>query len=80
MLTFIKRLTAALGLLAVVMAVYLFVARPYQLNWGATEQEISAPMPGDELDPAPDFFATRAITITAYSGDVDRVFRVMPIT
>ncbi|MFC2054563.1 hypothetical protein ACFLV7_09770 [Chloroflexota bacterium] len=60
---FLKRLIAALGLLAVVMVGYLFVARPYQLNWGATEQEISAPMPGDEFDTAPDFFATRAITI-----------------
>jgi hypothetical protein len=63
MLPFIKRLIAALGLLVIIMALYLFVARPYQLTWGATEAEISAPMPGDELDPAPDFFATRAISI-----------------
>ena len=39
MLPFIKRLIAALGLLAIVMAGYLFVARPYQLHWGATEKD-----------------------------------------
>jgi hypothetical protein len=63
MFTFIKRLLAALGALAVVMAIYYFVARPYQLHWGATKEEISALLPGDERNPEPDFFATRAITI-----------------
>ena len=70
MLPVIKRLVAALGLLAIVMAVYLFVARPYQLHWGATEAEKSAPMPGDELDTSPDFFATRAITINGTPQEI----------
>jgi hypothetical protein len=70
MLPIIKRLIAALGLLAIVMAVYLFVARPYQLHWGATEAEKSAPMPGDELDATPDFFATRAITINGTPQEI----------
>jgi hypothetical protein len=52
-----------MGLLAIVMAAYLFVARPYQLHWGVTEEEISTPMPGDDFDTSPDFLATRAITI-----------------
>ena len=63
MSSFIQRLIAALGLIAIVMAGYFWLARPYQLHWGATEEEISASMPGDEREPDPDFFATRAITI-----------------
>jgi hypothetical protein len=58
-----KRLIPVLGLIATVLAGYFFVARPYQLHWGATEEEASASMPGDEFDAAPDFLATRAITI-----------------
>jgi len=60
---FIKRLIALMGLLAIVMVAYLFLARPYQLHWGATKEEISALMPGDDFDTSPDFLATRAITI-----------------
>jgi len=63
MLTFFKRILAILGLLLIIMVGYLFVARPYQLIWGAEDQEISATLPGDEIIQSPDFFATRAITI-----------------
>ncbi|MFW0786145.1 SRPBCC family protein [Gordonia sp. CPCC 206044] len=35
------------------------------LNWGATEQEAEASLPGDELLPHPDGVSTRAITIGA---------------
>jgi hypothetical protein len=52
-----------LCLLIIVMAAYYFIARPYQLHWGAMEEEIIAPMPGDELETQPHFLATRAITI-----------------
>jgi hypothetical protein len=45
------------------MAIYVLWARPYQLHWGATEEEVQRPMPGDKLDPSPSFLATRAITI-----------------
>jgi hypothetical protein len=45
------------------MVTYLFWARPYQLRWGATEEELQRPMPGDELNSNPTFLATRAITI-----------------
>ncbi len=57
------RLFAALGLVGVVLCAYWVWARPYQLTWGARPEELSRPMPGDELDPAPTFLATRAITI-----------------
>jgi len=50
-------------LIGIVVVVYLFEARPYQLRWGATNEEAKNPMPGDELDPNPTFLATRAITI-----------------
>jgi hypothetical protein len=58
-----KRLVWVLGLIAIVVVGYFVVARPYQLHWGATEEEVSATLPGDELEAAPDFLATRAITI-----------------
>ncbi|NDJ75626.1 MAG: hypothetical protein GYB65_05145 [Chloroflexi bacterium] len=66
----IKRLLAALGLLTCIMAGYVFIARPYQLHWGATAEEQSADMPGDELVAEPDFFATRAITIAGTPEDI----------
>ncbi len=59
-----RRILAALALMSLVMGVYLLFARPHQLNWGATQQEVKQSMPGDQLDPHPEFFATRAITIT----------------
>ena len=45
------------------MAAYIFIARPYQLGWGATRVEIDRSMPGDERRGNPTFLATRAITI-----------------
>jgi hypothetical protein len=39
--------------------------RHWHLRWGATDQEIQAPMPGDELVPKASFQATRAVTIAA---------------
>jgi len=57
------QISAGVALIAIVMTAYLLWARPYQLNWGATQEEIRRPMPGDELDTHPTFLATRAITI-----------------
>jgi hypothetical protein len=57
------RILAALALVGLVLAAYFLLARPYRLHWGATEEEVARPMPGDELNPAPAFRATRAITI-----------------
>jgi hypothetical protein len=55
---------AAAAVLAVV-ALYVRVFRPWQLSWGATAEEVSRPLPGDEIVPDPTFDATRAITIDA---------------
>ena len=59
----LKKLIAVLTVIGLIGALYYFVARPYQLTLGATPAEIEQAMPGDELDPDPDFLATRAITI-----------------
>jgi len=69
-LNLFKRILAILMLLALVISAYLLWARPYQLNWGATEQEINQVMPGDQLDPQPEFFSTRAITISGTPEEI----------
>lgn len=57
------RSLAALVQFGIIMAAYIFVARPYQLQWGAKTVEINRSMPGDERRGNPTFLATRAITI-----------------
>jgi hypothetical protein len=39
--------------------------RHWHLRWGATDDEVRGPMPGDDLVPKASFKATRAITIDA---------------
>jgi hypothetical protein len=41
------------------------MTRPWHTQWGATEKEVAATMPGDDLVPAPRQKATRAVTIDA---------------
>jgi hypothetical protein len=60
---YVFRILAVFILVGLVMAAYLLWARPYQLRWGASEEEVNRPIPGDELHPNPKFLATRAITI-----------------
>lgn len=42
---------------------YLHWLRPWQLRWGATDEEVERSMPGDEICLKPNFNATRAVTI-----------------
>ncbi len=58
------------ALIGLVSAAYLLVARPSQLRWGATDAEISRPMPGDALSHRPTFLATRAITIDGTPAEI----------
>ena len=51
-------------------ACYWFAIRPWFLNWGATEAEIEAPMPGDEVIRDPVHVSTRSVTINAQPEDV----------
>lgn len=45
--------------------IYLLLIRPWHRRWGATEQEMRLPLPGDVQEEAPGFRITRAITIRA---------------
>jgi hypothetical protein len=63
------------SLLALVAAPIAAVAyfrylRPWQLSWGATPEEVSRDLPGDELVPEPTFNATRAISIAAPAEEI----------
>ncbi len=49
----------------VVLLLYLVWLRPWHLTWGATREEVSRSLPGDQLVVGPHFNATRAITINA---------------
>jgi hypothetical protein len=49
---------------AAVLVAYRLVAQPWQHRWGATDEEVAAALPGDELIPDADS-TTRAITIAA---------------
>lgn len=44
---------------------YAFFIRPWHLRWGATDEELGKPLPGDELVPHPGIESTRAITVNA---------------
>ena len=48
---------------AITLGAYLRYARPWQLTWGATPEEVARALPGDDLVPRPMLNATRAITI-----------------
>jgi hypothetical protein len=52
---------AVLGLIGA----YVLLIRPWHLTWGATDEEVRRPMPGDEIHASPSFNATRAVTIEA---------------
>ncbi len=63
-----RLLTGAVALIASVVAVehlYRRLLRERTLNWGATAEEATWTLPGDELLVDPDIVATRAITIEA---------------
>jgi hypothetical protein len=50
---------------SVVAAAYPILSRRWFLHWGATMDEVTATLPGDELMPYPDIQTTRAVTIGA---------------
>jgi hypothetical protein len=63
-----KRTYPALALVAAAaagVAVYFRLLRPWHMTWGATAQEASGDVAGDELMPEPDIVATRAVEIDA---------------
>jgi hypothetical protein len=50
--------------------IYALRMRPWLLAWGAIEDELQKPLPGDELVPDPGNQSTRAITIEATAEEV----------
>src|SRR6188472_4709929 len=65
-----KRGHAALGSIAFSAILYRLLLRRPILNWGATDAEANARLPGDELLEDADGVATRAITIDAPASAV----------
>jgi hypothetical protein len=64
----------ARGTADVLVALPRFLTAPpyrhWHLRWGATDAEVAAAMPGDEIVPDASFTATRAITIAALPEEV----------
>jgi len=60
-----RRWLSAGAALGMAVAAYFRVYRPWQLSWGATADEVSRRLPGDEVVDNPTFHATRAITVRA---------------
>jgi hypothetical protein len=52
------------------LALYLFAIRPWQLRWGATDEEVARRMPGDDVVKRSSFVATRAVTVGAKPADI----------
>ncbi|MGH2352162.1 MAG: hypothetical protein ACRDJN_11185, partial [Chloroflexota bacterium] len=44
---------------------YVLALRPRMARWGATDEEVRLPLPGDEVHAHPAFVSTRAITVNA---------------
>ncbi len=59
------RLVGLAAIFLLVLVAYLLVIRPWQLTWGATDEEVSRVLPGDEIVTSPGFNATRAVTVRA---------------
>ena len=54
-----------IGIILVFALFYFIWLREYQMNWGATAEDVSRYMPGDELLENPEFNSTRAVEIDA---------------
>jgi len=58
------------SILVVLVLGYLALIRPWQLRWGATDDEVKRIMPGDDIVREPSFNATRAVTIHASAENI----------
>ena len=65
-----KTLIISAVVLSLLAVVFQTVYRPWQRNWGATDDEVRRTLPGDEIVPDPTFLATRAVTINAAPADI----------
>jgi hypothetical protein len=67
---FTKISVALAALAAVMVGVYLRFIRPWQLRWGATDEEVAAALPGDDVVKHATFNATRGVTIQARPEEI----------
>lgn len=63
-------IVVGLAIAALVIGAYLLVVGPWQQRWGATDEEVRRPMPGDELLRPDAPSTTRAIAVDASPRDV----------
>jgi hypothetical protein len=67
----LKKISIGLAALtAVALVIYVRFLRPWYLRWGATDEEVEQPMPGDEEVAQANYQSTRAITIEARPAQV----------
>jgi hypothetical protein len=59
---------AAMGGMSI--GAYLRFLRPWQLRWGASDDEVASPRPGDDAVSHPTFNATRSVTIKAMPEEI----------
>ena len=65
-----RKMSAGLATLAAVaVVIYVRFLRPWSLRWGATDEEVEQPMPGDEEVSQANYQSTRAITIKARAAE-----------
>lgn len=50
--------------------VYALAVRPWLVRWGASDDEVRRPLPGDDVVPEPAAQSTRAVTIHAPAAEV----------
>ena len=65
-----RRTSAAAAVVGVAIVAYVGFVRDRHLNWGATIDEASRELPGDQLMPDADVVATRVVEIDAPAADV----------
>lgn len=65
-----KQVGTGLAVAGAIAGGYVFFIRPWQRRWGAPDDEIRRPLPGDDLSPDADSQATRALTIHARPEDI----------
>jgi hypothetical protein len=66
----LARLGAVLAIVAALAVLQVGVMRPWYVRWGATDAEVAAALPGDELWPDFIWQETRALTVAAPPQEV----------
>lgn len=64
------RLVRNLAILTAAAAAYVEIVRPWQMRWGATDEEVQRVMPGDDVVKQPLSASTRAVTIAARPEEI----------